>query len=219
MPPRETAQTKDKHEAILTAAFSLFGHYGYRRTSIDDIAQETGIAKGTVYLYFKSKDEIFRALAQQLIDQMLTATETARSTSAGIAAQLRGMLNAKFGYFFELLHHSAHVREILDAKNQLCTDLFTQADRRYQRMLTEVIAQAEKRGALDLAQVELEPDAAAELLTRSASGLGTYGTAAPTLPAFRRRLDALVRVFVVGLGGHNSGEGKREKGKTAKRKI
>ena len=47
----------------------------------------------------------------------------------------------------------------------------------------------------------LEAEAAAELLTRSASGIGTYGPSAPALPAFRRHLDALVRVFVVGLGG------------------
>jgi len=200
MPPRETSQLKDKHEAILTAAFSLFGHYGYRRTSIDDIAQEANIAKGTVYLYFKSKEEIFRALAQQLIDQMLASTETAQATTS-VTEQLRGMLDAKFGYFFELLHRSAHVREILDAKNQLCADLFIQADRRYQRMLAGAIAEAEKRGDLDLARVGLEPEAAAELLTRSASGIGTYGPSAPALPAFRRHLDALVRVFVVGLGG------------------
>ena len=201
MPPREISNTKDKHEAILTAAFSLFGHYGYRRTSIDDIAQEAGIAKGTVYLYFKSKEEIFRVLSQQLIDQMLTAVETAQVASTSVAEQVHGMLNAKFGYFFELLHRSAHVREILDAKNQLCTDLFIQADRRYQRMLAGAIAEAEKRGELHLTRVGLEPEAAAELLTRSASGIGTYGTTAPTLPAFRRQLEALVRVFIVGLGG------------------
>ena len=201
MSSRETPNSKDKHEAILTAAFSLFGHYGYRRTSIDDIAQEAGIAKGTVYLYFKSKEEIFRALSQQLIDQMLAAAEIAQTTTTSIAERLHGMLEAKFGYFFELLHRSAHVREILDAKNQLCTDLFAQADRRYQRMLANVISEAEEKGELHLAWVRLEPEAAAELLTRSASGIGTYGTTAPTLPAFRRQLDSLVRVFVVGLGG------------------
>jgi len=211
MPTRETTTPKDKREVILTAAFSLFGHYGYRRTSIDDIAQEAGIAKGTVYLYFKSKDEIFRALSQQLIDQMLATTETAQTATTSIAEQLRDMLDAKFGYFFELLHRSAHVREILDAKNQLCTDLFAQADRRYQRMLAGTIAEAEKRRELNLARVGLEPEAAAELLTRSASGLGTYGTTAPTLPAFRRHLDALVRVFVVGLGGRSTGEGETGK--------
>jgi AcrR family transcriptional regulator len=211
MPPREAPQLKDKHEAILTAAFSLFGHYGYRRTSIDDIAQEAGIAKGTVYLYFKSKEEIFRALAQQLIDKMLAASETAQAATDSVAEQLRGMLDAKFGYFFELLHCSAHVREILDAKNQLCADLFAQADRRYQRMLASVITKADKHGDLHLDQLGLGPEAAAELLTRSASGLGTYGTTAPTLPTFRRQLDALVRVFVVGLGGQVTREGETAK--------
>jgi AcrR family transcriptional regulator len=201
MPTRETPSVKDKREAILTAAFALFGHYGYRRTSIDDIAQEAGIAKGTVYLYFKSKEEIFRALSQQLIDQMLAITETAQTAKTTVTEQLRGMLDAKFGYFFELLHRSAHVREILDAKNQLCADLFAQADRRYQRMLAGVIAEAEKKGELHPARVGLEPEAAAELLTRSASGLGTYGTTASTLPAFRRQLDSLVRIFVAGFGG------------------
>ncbi len=201
MPIRETPSGKDKREAILTAAFSLFGHYGYRRTSIDDIAQEAGIAKGTVYLYFKSKEEIFRALAQQFIDQMLAAVSTAQATSTSITERMHGMLNAKFGYFFELLHRSTHVREILDAKNQLCADLFTQADRRYHRMLASVIAEAEKKGELHPGRVGLEPEAATELLIRSASGLGTYGTTAPTLPAFRRQLDSLVRVFVAGFGG------------------
>jgi hypothetical protein len=64
-----------------------------------------------------------------------------------------------------------------------------------------VISEAEEKGELHLAWVRLEPEAAAELLTRSASGIGTYGTTAPTLSAFRRQLDSLVRVFVVGLGG------------------
>ncbi|MGE0826692.1 MAG: TetR/AcrR family transcriptional regulator [Candidatus Binatia bacterium] len=199
---RETSGTKDKHAAILTAAFSLFGHYGYRRTSIDDIAQEAGIAKGTVYLYFKSKEEIFRVLSQQLIDQMLTATESAAAAPGNIEERLHRMLQAKFGYFYQLLHESAHVRELLDAKNQLSADLFAQADHRYQQLLARVITEAVERGELHLGTVALEPEAAAELLIRSASGLGPYGATAPTLPAFGRHLAALVRVFVVGLGGH-----------------
>lgn len=202
---RETSPpTKDKHEAILTAAFSLFGHYGYRRTSIDDIAQEAGIAKGTVYLYFKSKEEIFRALSQQLLDQVFATAEAAAAAPTPVADRLRGVLEAKFGYFFELLHRSAHVRELLDAKNQLCADLFAQADRRYARLLAHVIEDAIAQRELNLTQVDLDPNEAAELLIRSTSGIGTYGTAAPSLPAFRRHLEALVRVFVVGLGGQLS---------------
>ena len=81
---REAAAVKEKREVILAAAKQLFGHYGYRRTSIDNIAQEARIAKGTVYLYFKSKEEIFRALCQQLLDTVLTATEEEVRTPAPI---------------------------------------------------------------------------------------------------------------------------------------
>jgi AcrR family transcriptional regulator len=192
---------KDKREAILAAASSLFGNYGYRRTSIDDIAQEAGIAKGTVYLYFKSKEEIFRALSQQLLDHMLASAETASQITDSIEHCLEGLLDAKFGYFFELMHRSAHVRELIDAKNYLCADLFAEADRRYFRMLVSSIASATKQGLLHPQHVGLEAESAAELLTRSASGIGTYGTTSPSLATFRRHLAGLVRVFVVGLGG------------------
>jgi hypothetical protein len=47
----------------------------------------------------------------------------------------------------------------------------------------------------------LEPEVTAELLVRSAGGNELYGATPPTPTVFHRRLDALVRVFVVGLGG------------------
>jgi AcrR family transcriptional regulator len=202
MTSREGAASKEKAEAILAAAQRQFGHYGYRRTAIDDIAQEAGIAKGTVYLYFKSKEEIFRALCQKLIDQVLAATEMACHTQAPIAQRLRSILAAKFDYLFELVvHGSAHARELIDAKNQLSIDLFSQADRRYLRLLSATIAAAAGRGELQLDRVGLDPDGVAELLIRSAAGNEQYGTTPPTPAVFRKRLDALVRVFVAGLGG------------------
>jgi len=201
MSPKDTIGLREKHEAILAAARTLFGHYGYRRTSIDDIAQEAGIAKGTVYLYFKSKEEIFRALSQQLLDHVLAHAEEAAETVTPIELCLRAMVEAKFGYFFDLMHQSAHVRELIDAKNSLCADLFAQADQRYLRILTKTIATAVAAKELRLAEVGLDPTSAAELLIRSASGLSTYGATSPTQTAFRRHLHALVRVFVVGLGG------------------
>lgn len=201
MPSRERAVPKDKHEIILTAAKRLFGQYGYRRTSIDDIAQEARIAKGTVYLYFKSKEEIFRALCQQLLDTVLAATEEACRTSAPIEQQLRRIVAAKFDYLFALVYDSVHVRELIDAKNQLSADIFSQADRRYLRLLSDVIAGAADRGELNLARVRMEPEAVAELLVRSAAGNELYGSTLPTPAVMRKRLDALVRVFVAALDG------------------
>jgi AcrR family transcriptional regulator len=52
-PPRGDAGSR--RAAILDAALPVFGQYGYRRTSMDDIAREAGIAKGTIYLNFASR--------------------------------------------------------------------------------------------------------------------------------------------------------------------
>ena len=64
-------QVKDeeKESAILEAARKLFLHYGFKKTSVDDIAREAGIAKGTVYLYFKNKQEILGRLGVAYMEQ------------------------------------------------------------------------------------------------------------------------------------------------------
>lgn len=53
---------RDKAEAIIAAGEKLFSRFGYRRTSMDDIAREAGVAKGTLYLYFDGKAAVFRAM-------------------------------------------------------------------------------------------------------------------------------------------------------------
>ena len=52
----------EKHEAILRAAISVFAHNGYFNSKVADIAREAGVADGTVYLYFKSKEEMLHSI-------------------------------------------------------------------------------------------------------------------------------------------------------------
>ena len=52
----------DKREAIMRAAISVFAHNGYFNSKVADIAREAGVADGTVYLYFKSKEEILHSI-------------------------------------------------------------------------------------------------------------------------------------------------------------
>lgn len=63
----ETDATKARTRArILRAATTLFQRQGYRRTSIDEVARDAGVAKGTVYLYFRNKAELLiRAVAEE----------------------------------------------------------------------------------------------------------------------------------------------------------
>src|SRR5947199_9191354 len=49
---------EEVRETILDAADRLLQHYGYKKTTMDDLAQEAGIGKGTIYLYFPSKEEV-----------------------------------------------------------------------------------------------------------------------------------------------------------------
>jgi AcrR family transcriptional regulator len=199
VPPAVPAD--DKRAAILAAALVLFGRYGYRRTSIDDLAREAGIAKGTVYLYFDTKEAIFRGLCQSVMAHVLAGAETASREVAPVRQRLRRVLAAKFDYFHGLLHGSPHANELLDSSNRLSADLFRQSDRAYARLVARTITEATMRGELRAGRSRLTPSAAADLLIASAYG-ATSDAGQPAAPALlRRRLDALVSVVIAALGG------------------
>jgi TetR/AcrR family fatty acid metabolism transcriptional regulator len=61
----------DKREAILRAAIKVFARNGYFNSKVSDIASEAGIADGTVYLYFKSKEEVLHSVFDRLMEQFI----------------------------------------------------------------------------------------------------------------------------------------------------
>jgi TetR/AcrR family fatty acid metabolism transcriptional regulator len=63
----------DKREAILRAATRVFAHNGYFNSKVADIAREAGVADGTVYLYFKSKEDILHSIFDRSVDDALAA--------------------------------------------------------------------------------------------------------------------------------------------------
>jgi AcrR family transcriptional regulator len=193
-PPRGDPQ--GRRAAVLDAALRVFGQYGYRRTSMDDIAREAGIAKGTIYLSFASKDEVFRALSQSLSERMLADAEAARNHPGTTSDKLAAMTAAWFGAYAETIRHSPHAAELMDAKHQLSADLVSRAASQYKRLVRDVLADAAAAGELDLEPAGLTADTAAELLIASARGLQS-SAASPA--AYRRYLNSLVQVMVGGL--------------------
>lgn len=80
------AVVTDKREAILRAAIKVFAGRGYFNSKVSDVAGEAGIADGTVYLYFKSKDEILhsifdRAMAEFIAEGKRELAEIAEPTA------------------------------------------------------------------------------------------------------------------------------------------
>src|SRR5919199_1812711 len=69
-PPRPAA-AGDKREAILRAATKVFARNGYFNSKVADIARAAGVADGTVYLYFKSKEEILRSIFDRSVGEAI----------------------------------------------------------------------------------------------------------------------------------------------------
>lgn len=73
--PRWQRRPDERPDEILDAAVEVFGEHGFARARLDDIARRAGVSKGTLYLYFASKDEIFRAMVQRRITPAVTQAE------------------------------------------------------------------------------------------------------------------------------------------------
>jgi TetR/AcrR family fatty acid metabolism transcriptional regulator len=62
----------DKREAILRAAIRVFARNGYFNSKVADIAREAGVADGTVYLYFKSKEDILHSIFDRTMAEVIS---------------------------------------------------------------------------------------------------------------------------------------------------
>jgi AcrR family transcriptional regulator len=71
--PRRREQKMQRQEEILAAAFHVFAAHGYEATRIDEVARQAGIAKGTIYLYFRDKEQLFRAVVHGLVQMKFDA--------------------------------------------------------------------------------------------------------------------------------------------------
>ena len=86
----------DKHEQIIEAAIRVFARAGYYNSRVSDIAREAGIASGTIYLYFKTKDEILVTLFREKMTEWVAHV---RGEIAGVAdpvAKIRRLVELHF---------------------------------------------------------------------------------------------------------------------------
>ncbi|MBW7475868.1 TetR/AcrR family transcriptional regulator [Paenibacillus oenotherae] len=69
--PRITKNPQERREEILDTAQALFGQKGYQQTAVSDIVKQIGVAQGTFYYYFKSKEEVADAIIARHLAHML----------------------------------------------------------------------------------------------------------------------------------------------------
>ena len=86
--PRWQRRPEARPDEILDAALAVFGESGFARTKIDEVARLAGVSKGTVYLYFDSKESLFREMVRAKVVASLAEAEEFVRTFDGSARAL-----------------------------------------------------------------------------------------------------------------------------------
>jgi len=135
--PRWVRRKDERAPEILEAALACFSEKGFAATRMEDIARRAGISKGTIYLYFESKEAVFKALAQRVVGSRVgelgalvqafegptsdlvrvVLTHIGSIVSTGDVAALPRMVLAEAGNFPELAEHWR--REVIDRGLQI----------------------------------------------------------------------------------------------------
>ena len=100
-PTRKRALTDLRRREILAAAIKVFGKKGFADTSVDDVAAAAKIAKGTLYLYFRSKEDIYATALQQAIRQLQELIAERLASAHGIRQKLCITIAARLEFWID----------------------------------------------------------------------------------------------------------------------
>ena len=91
--PRYQRRKEERPREITQAAFDVFAEHGYARARVAEVARRAGVSKGLLYLYFKTKEELFKAVIRSVVIRRLDALLAAiEATELSSEAFIRGPL-------------------------------------------------------------------------------------------------------------------------------
>jgi len=188
---------ENKREAILNAAFTTFKHYGYRKTSMHDIATALGISRASLYSYFENKEDIFRCLSISITESALDeAKRYLGLADLDLTSRIEAALLARYLPFHQMIIESAHGAELVEAYRLLCGDIFADSFAQSQDILTAALRSANRKKEIDLKAALLTAPAASEVLNLTILGL-RHSTA--DVEIYKKRVHIFVSVFMRGL--------------------
>jgi len=129
---------EEKRSRILTAARDAFGAEGFQKTTIKGIARATGIAQGTLYTYFRNKEQLFDEVVDEIWQTFRGGLEKISIENAAIAEKVAKFIDFCFDLLIQIhpllrgMYTEANRRELLDDKlSVICRhieELFTRPD-------------------------------------------------------------------------------------------
>ncbi len=174
------APLPDRETVILDAAFRVFAGYGYKRVSMEDIAQGAGLSRTALYLHFRNKEDIFRSLTQRYFAQCLAEMQAALEQDGPDEAVLAAAFAAKDGKFMDVVLGTPHGRELLDAGFAISAEIAREKEERMSAALAGWIG-PRARHLGSAASVAATVMAALKGLKLSSSSVAEYRNGQATL--------------------------------------
>jgi AcrR family transcriptional regulator len=144
---RTIAAREDIRDLIIDAADRLLARYGYQKMTMEDLAREVGVAKGTLYLHFASKEEVTLSVIERIVDRVKRQLQSISESDRPPAARLRQMLVARVMIRFDSLSH--YTENLSDLLAALRHALLARSERQYKeeaRLLAEVLKEGQRAG-------------------------------------------------------------------------
>jgi TetR/AcrR family transcriptional regulator, regulator of autoinduction and epiphytic fitness len=196
-----TASTPDsaRRERVLAVALEVFGRYGYRKASMDEIARAADISRQGLYLYFANKDALFRAAVRQELDTALgDAARCLNEDGVGLERRVVAALDAWLGrYVGSML--TSDIGNLLQDPAMELGDMVDPAVAAFDARLAATIeaAMSEK----DRKRLGVTPEEITGALHTVAQGAKYLSNArAESRAQFLARMTAAVRVVFAGFG-------------------
>jgi AcrR family transcriptional regulator len=171
---RSTKQ-KTTRDAILDATDRLLAKHGYKKMTIDDLADEVGIGKGSVYLHFESKGDIALSHIDRIIDRLRSNLEEIAASKGSPETRLRKMITERVLYRFDSVqHYSQSLNELLASLRPRLLE----RRRRYFRDEAEIFAKVLNEGKRSGVFSIKDPSSGAQAVLDATNALLPYSLSA-----------------------------------------
>ncbi len=105
--PKWRRRPDARPEEILAAALDVFAERGFTGTRCEEVARRAGVSKGTLYLYFESKDVLFREMVRAMVETSVVSAEEFVKSWEGSA---EGLIRALIARYWEKVNRPQHLR-------------------------------------------------------------------------------------------------------------
>jgi AcrR family transcriptional regulator len=190
-------EKNDKKIQILAAAQDLFGRYGLRKTSIEEIAKLAGLGKGTVYLYFRSKEEIFDAVVQGLGETLAEKLRTEIAHVHTHSRKLEQYIITRLTFIHELIRTNEVTQDVMNEAS--CTPAMLRIRNKFGALhialLKQIIDDGVAAGEFECTDSEIS----AMAISVAMDGLEKPWSFPGRELALEDKVKALIELYLVGL--------------------